>query len=42
MSTEQMRAAVAAVYPHWKAIKTMKDEQVLAIFRSLQARKKVK
>lgn len=42
MSIEQMRAALAKTYPEWKAVKTMKDDQVLAIYRSMQKRKKVR
>jgi hypothetical protein len=42
MTIDNMRAAVAAIYPGWKAVKTMTDDQVLAIFRSLQKRGRVK
>ena len=42
MTINNMRAAVAAVYPKWEAIRTMTDDQVLAIYRGLQKRGKVK
>jgi len=40
MTNNQMRCEIAALYPHMK-VKTMSDMQVLAIYRSLQKRKKV-
>jgi len=42
MSTADMRGHIATVYPYWTAVKTMPDDKVLAIYRSLQKRKKVK
>ena len=42
MSTTDMRGHIAAVYPNWKAVKTMPDDKVLAIYKSLQKRGKVK
>lgn len=41
MSTEQMRAVLLSAYPGWKQVKNMKDAQVLAIYRSLQHKRKI-
>jgi hypothetical protein len=42
MTIENMRDAVGKAYPGWKRLKTMSDEKVLAIYKSLQKRKKVR
>lgn len=42
MTTVDMRGHIAAVYPGWKAVKTMPDNKVLAIYKSLQKQGKVK